>query len=308
VAAERRAITIDDLDAADILNPILREKGVRSLLGAPLLASGRVLGVIHVVSLVLRRFTAEESELLQTAAERAALGLERALLHEHLLELDRVRNRFVAIASHELRTPTAAVLGSALTLHARAGRLTPEQEAALRGVLVEQAQRLATLLEQLLDVSQLEAHAVEVRRERRRLGELLERTLEEVAREQRAQVEIRVDPELEADVDPLIFERIVSNLVVNALRHGAPPVVVRAEGGAELRIVVEDAGEGVPEDVRERLFDQFTRSARAAGTPGSGLGLAIARSYAHAHGGDLVLENGARGARFRLVLPASAPG
>ena len=304
IAAERQTVAIEDLDEAEILNPILREKGIRSLLGAPLLARGRVIGVIHVGSLVPRTFTADEAELLEMAAERAALGLERALLHEQLVELDRVRNRFVAVASHELRTPTAAVLGSALTLNARAGRLAPEQEAALRAVLAEQSQRLANLLEQLLDISRLEAHSVEVRPERRRIGELLEQALVAVAREQRAHVDVSVDPELESDVDPSIFERIVSNLVVNALRHGAPPVVIRAEADDRLRVVVEDAGGGIPEDVRERVFDQFTRSAQAAGTPGSGLGLAIARSYAQAHGGELVLENGGTGARFRLDLPA----
>ena len=68
--------------------------------------------------------------------------------------------------------------------------------------------------------------------------------------------------------------------------------------------MVEDAGEGVPEDIRARVFEEFSRSARSAGMPGSGLGLAIARSYAHAHGGELFLDqNGTRGARFRLVLP-----
>lgn len=308
VAADRRTVAIEDIDHAEVLNPILREKGIKSLLGTPLLARGHVLGVIHVGSLRLRVFTPEETEMLEAAAQRAALGLERALLHERLVELDRVRNRFVAVASHELRTPTAAILGSALTLQAREGQLTAEQEAMLRTILAEQAQRLATLVEQLLDLSRLEAHSVEIRRERRTVRELVERTLAEVAPEQRAHVAVDVDPALEVEADPGVFERIVSNLIVNALRHGAPPVVVtasRGDGDGDLRLVVEDAGEGIPDDIRTSLFEQFTRSASAARTPGSGLGLAIARSYAHAHGGELVLEeNGRRGARFRLVLPA----
>lgn len=308
LAAERRTIAIDDVDRADVLNPILRQKGLKSLLGAPLLARGRVLGVIHVGSLVPRRFTPDEADLLQTAAERAALGIERALLHERLIELDRLRHRFVAVASHELRTPAAAILGSALTLQARTGSLSPEDESALRATLAEQAQRLAALIEQLLDLSRLGAEAVPVRRERWRVRELVEQTLAEIAPDQREKVDVQVDPELEVNADPIVFGRILSNLVTNALRHGATPIHLIAVGeiGGELQLVVEDAGDGVPEDVRSRIFEEFSRSDRSAEMPGSGLGLAIARSYAHAHGGELVLDqNGTRGARFRLVLPAS---
>ena len=308
VAAEARTVLLPDVDHAEVLNPILREKGIKTLLGAPLLARGRLLGVIHVGSLTPRTFTPEEIDLLETAAERAALGLERALIHERLIELDRVRNRFVALASHELRTPAAAVLGSALTLEARWADLTAEQQSALRTMLAEQAQRLASLLEQLLDLSRLDTHSIEIRPERRRMRELVERALAHVADDRRADVEIDVDPALEADVDPVAVERIVANLVSNALRHGAPPVVItsaESDADGELRLVVEDGGAGVPADVRSRVFEEFARSTLAAGTPGSGLGLAIARSYANAHGGELVLdENGDRGARFRLVLPA----
>jgi serine phosphatase RsbU (regulator of sigma subunit)/anti-sigma regulatory factor (Ser/Thr protein kinase) len=82
IAAERRPVAIEDVDHADILNPILREKGIRSLLGVPLLVEGRVLGVLHVGSLVRRTFTADEAELLQFAADRAALAIDYAALYE----------------------------------------------------------------------------------------------------------------------------------------------------------------------------------------------------------------------------------
>jgi signal transduction histidine kinase len=308
IAAEARSVVIPDTEHADIVNPILREKGLKSLLGAPLLERGRLLGVIHVGSLTPRTFTREEAELLETAGERAALGLERARLYERLMELDRIRHRFVAVASHELRTPATAILGSALTLQARAGELSAEQESTLRTILAEQAQRLTTLLEQLLDLSRLESRLGQLRPKRLRVRDHVERALAEVSGDQRAAVEIGIDDSLEVEADPTALERIVANLISNALRHGEPPVVISAgasDANGEWRLVVEDAGEGIPEDVRERVFEEFARSERAAGKPGSGLGLAIARSYARAHGGDLVLEeNGARGARFRLVLPA----
>src|SRR4051794_13616502 len=80
VAAERRPVTLDDVDHADVLNPILRAKGIKSLLGVPLLVQNEVIGVLHVGSLTPRRFTEEETELLQLAAERAAMGIEHARL------------------------------------------------------------------------------------------------------------------------------------------------------------------------------------------------------------------------------------
>jgi two-component system sensor histidine kinase MtrB len=88
---------------------------------------------------------------------------------------------------------------------------------------------------------------------------------------------------------------------VNALRYGAPPFVVAADRrDRHLRIAVQDAGPGVPEELRPRLFERFARGAEAGG---SGLGLAIARAYARAHGGDLVYDQTPSGARFELILP-----
>jgi len=192
VADERRPLAIEDVDHADVLNPLLREKGVKSLLGAPLIARDRVIGVIHVGTLETRRFCPEDVELLQRATERAALGVERAVLYEELRRLDETRHRFISLASHELRTPAAAVYGAAATLRGRARDLAPEVAEELQKTLYEQSARLAGL-------------------------------------------------------------------------------------------IPRSAGSSVP---------------------GSGLGLAIARSYALAHGGDLIYDSvSPSGARFELVLP-----
>ena len=262
VAADIRPVVVSDVDRADIYNPILREKGIKSLLGAPLLAGGRLLGVIHVGTLTPRTFTADEADLLQNAAERAALGLER----DGLRAADRARPDPESLRAGRVARaayPTAAVLGSALTLHARAGALAPDEEEALRTILAEQARRLATVVDQLLDLSgwrrgQSRSGAA------RSVRDLVERTLVELSPDER--IEVDVDPELEVDADPGHVERIVSNLVADALRRGAPPIVVtagRTDGELEL---VEDGGAGVPEDVRARLFDEFVRSAESATT------------------------------------------
>ncbi|HYZ76572.1 MAG TPA: ATP-binding protein [Gaiellaceae bacterium] len=305
IADERHVVAVDDVDHADVLNPILREKGIKSLLGAPLLARGRVLGVVHVGTLTPRHFDAEDAELLQRAAERAALGVERALLHDELRRLDQVREQFVARASHELRTPATAVYGAAATLDARAGELHPDQVRALQRTLHEQSARLVDLLEKLLDLSRLDAHAVEVNPERLQLHERLSTIVEGFP--DSSDIELRVPADLEAEIDPVAVDRVVTNLALNAIRHGAPPIVVSAERtGAELRIVVEDHGPGVAPELRGRLFEQFTR-APGASVPGTGLGLAIARAYAQAQGGDILHRDvSPSGSRFELVLPQPA--
>jgi signal transduction histidine kinase len=102
---------------------------------------------------------------------------------------------------------------------------------------------------------------------------------------------------------------VAANLILNALRHGRPPVAVRADEGAEgFRLVVEDRGEGVPPEFVPHLFERFSRSAesRRSGTPGAGLGLSIAAAYAEAIGGRLGYEPAEpNGARFTLTLPAA---
>ena len=117
-----------------------------------------------------------------------------------------------------------------------------------------------------------------------------------------ATVEFDVPDDLAVVADRLVLDRVVSNLLINAARYGAEPITLSAEAGdAHLRITVEDSGDGVPEELRPRLFERFARTDSA--NVGSGLGLAIARAYAHAHGGDLVYDPAESGARFELIIP-----
>jgi signal transduction histidine kinase len=306
IASERKPVTIADVDHSVVLNPILSEQGVKSLLGAPLIAHSDLLGVIHVGTLLHRNFTAEDTELLQIVADRVALAVERALIYDELIRLSQVQRDFISLAAHELRSPAANIFGVAVTLRARAGTLSEEIVAELQETLYLQSERMRRLVDQLLDLSRLEAAPVEIAPERVRLRPQIEEIVASLAGgDPRIAVEVPAD--LEVTVDTSAIERVVGNLLANALAHGQPPVTITAQHrDRHLRIAVEDGGRGVADDFVPFLFDRFQRSdeSRSGAVIGSGLGLAIARAYARAHGGDLLYSpHGPSGARFELVIP-----
>ncbi|HKD94658.1 MAG TPA: GAF domain-containing protein [Gaiellaceae bacterium] len=308
VAAEARPMVID-VDEYPVYNPILRRVHLKTMVGVPLLVRGTALGVLHVGTLSPRQFRQEEVELLQIVAERVAIAIERAQLHEELIQLDQLKLNFVAIASHELRTPATSVYGVLKTLADRSGELNEELREELIRVGVEQGERMRRLLEELLDLSRLDARAVSV--EPRPV--VLKAAVADVVHGALAiseSVELDIPDDLAVVVDPLVLERVVSNLVANAVRYGAPPIrIVAQRRDRHLRVSVEDAGPGVPKELEGRIFDRFARGGPETGHGhGHGLGLAIARAYAQAHGGDLFYDPRASGARFELLIPQERNG
>jgi two-component system, OmpR family, sensor histidine kinase MtrB len=193
------------------------------------------------------------------------------------------------------------VYGVLVTLLARDDQLDGDSRKEMLRVGVEQGERLRRLLEELLDLSRLDSRGVRV--EPRPL--VLASVLGEIVSDAVAtggSVELDVADDLAVVADPLVLDRVLSNLLINAVRYGAEPITLSAEArDTFLRIAVEDSGEGVSEDLRPRLFERFARTDSA--NVGSGLGLAIARAYARAHGGDLVYNPGEKGARFELIIP-----
>ena len=300
IAAERRAIVLDDVDHADVLNPLLRQKGIKSLLGVPLMVSDSVLGVLHVGTLEPRFFDLEDQELLELVASRVAIAIEKARIHDELVRLDQTKMNFIAIASHELRTPATSIYGIAATIRQSGDALSDEDRQQLDTALWDKSNRLRSLIEQLLDLSRLDAKAILIEPQPLPLHTLLE----EIAAEAAPETEVRIDvpEELEVSADRSALERIFGNLVANAAHYGEPPVVVRVETlDTYFRVSVQDEGKGVPPDVVPVLFDRFERGSTGEGT---GLGLSIAKAYARAHGGDLVYdEQSEGGARFELILP-----
>src|SRR5262249_40697602 len=249
------------------------EKGIRSMLGVPLLVGGDAMGVLHVGTLVPRIFTERDTELLQLVADRVAIAIERARVHQETVMFDQLKLNFVAIASHELRTPATSVYGVLATLVERGDSLPEETRRQLLQSGYEQGERLRRLLEELLDLSRLDASAGPLEPKPLVLRNVLEHVVADNV-PSGVDVQVEVPGDLAVVADRLVIDRVVSNLLVNAVRYGAPPIVVAAERrDRHVRISVEDAGEGISDELRPRLFERFARGGEAAG---SGLGLAIA--------------------------------
>ena len=258
-------------------------------------------------------FGDEELALLRALGAVTGLALDNVNLfraeHETRLALERaneVKSNFVALAAHELRTPMTTIHGFVTTLHHRSDQLDDSQRELVREALLQQTQRMAALIEQLLDLSRLDAEAIDIVPEPIQVRDQVREIVATVVRDPGA-VEVAIGDHTVAVADRVALERIVSNLLTNAFRYGTPPVIVRAEQtDRHFRLSVEDHGHGVPAAFVPDLFERFSRSQETAtDAAGTGLGLAIARSYARAHGGDLLYEDAIpQGARFLLVLPS----
>jgi signal transduction histidine kinase len=239
---------------------------------------------------------------LEPADDRIA-ELEQRLAE--LEKLDELKTQFVTLASHELRTPISVVHGIATTLHLRGDELTAERLTDLRKTLYEHSCRLAELTDQLLDLSRLDAQAFALMPERFHPLERIEDLLARIAPERVDDVEVGVEPTLEVVTDPHAFERVIGNLLTNALRYGEPPIEVRTRWSEVMDLIVVDHGPGVPDEFVPLLFERFSQGEGT--TPrrqGAGLGLAIAKSYANALGGDVRYEPAdPSGACFHFELP-----
>lgn len=259
-------------------------------------------------------FGEEELAALRTLGALTGLALDRVRLfqaeHDARIALERaneVKSNFVALAAHELRTPMTTIHGFVTTLHHLSDRLDEEKIEEVRMALLQQTQRMAGLVEQLLDLSRLDADAIEIVPEPLHVRTQVE-SIVAASTSDPGSVVIEIADDTVTVVDRNALERIVSNLVTNAFRYGQAPITVRAaQTDRHFRLSVEDEGRGVAAEFVPDLFERFARSEDARrNASGTGLGLAIARSYARAHGGDLFYRDAEpHGAHFELVLPTS---
>lgn len=280
--------------------PVRAAARVAERLADGLLAERMTVRGVDEMATLARSFN-EMAESLQTQIHR-------------MEDLSRLQRRFVSDVSHELRTPLTTIRIAAEILHAAREDLDP---AAARSaeLLRTQLDRFEALLADLLEMSRFDAGAAMLDAERRDVRDVVVAAVDQAtALASRRGVWLEADLPDEpviADVDPRRVERILRNLLVNAIEHaeGSPVEVRLAADARVLAIRVRDHGIGMVPEEAERVFDRFWRAdpARARTTGGTGLGLAISQEDAHLHGGRLeVWARPGQGASFRLTLPRRA--
>jgi two-component system, OmpR family, sensor histidine kinase KdpD len=254
---------------------------------------------------------AEDQRVLQafaSAAETAYQGhrlSERAGQARELATADRQRTALLAAVGHDLRTPLAGIKASVSTLRQTDVDWSDVERSELLAAIEESADRLDAIVENLLDASRLEAGVLSVQPVPVALDEVIAAALLAVpgARET-VSVDVPEDLPL-VQADPGLLERVVANLLENAVRHGggAPVQVTATAGDLDARIKIVDHGPGVPEAERERLFQAFQRA--DGGSPqGAGLGLTVARGFSEAMDGALIADGSdGGGLTMRLRLP-----
>ncbi|MDB5858236.1 MAG: hypothetical protein JWQ76_1925 [Ramlibacter sp.] len=286
----------------------------------PLQAPMRVRGVLALRPAQPRwLFIPEQRRQLETLARQVAIALERVhyveIAQQALVDMEseRLRNALLAAISHDVRTPLTALIGLAESLAASRPPLSAGQ-ADTAQMLADQARELGTLVNNLLEMARLQSGKVSLRLEWQSVEEVVGvalRMLRPLLADRK--VEVRVPPDLPlVEFDATLMERVLVNLLENAVRHGAPPIELRAAvTDTQLVLAVRDHGPGLPASVRgreETLFEKFTRGEAESARPGVGLGLAICRAVVDAHRGTITAANAVGGgAEFTVRLPRRPP-
>lgn len=289
----------------------------------PLSGSRRVVGVLGVRPRQRGQLLhPEQVHLLETFASQTAVALERAGLAVEAeratlaAETERLRAALLSSVSHDLRTPLAIISGSLASLTADGADLDPATRDDLVQTARDEAQRLNRLLSNLLEMTRLEAGAVQVRKEWQPLEEVVGVAAARVAGDgERAgllpggrPLAIELAPDLPlVPLDGILIEQVLVNLLENAIKHTPPgtPITLRARlMGGSIQIEVADGGSGLAPGDELRVFDKFYRGGADSGRGNVGLGLAICKGMVEAHGGRIWAENHpAGGAIFRFTLP-----
>lgn len=285
----------------------------------PVSGSQQTLGAIAIrVAEPERLLDPDQRRLLEACASQLALALERDQLAidaaeaRVAAETEQVRSALLSSVSHDLRTPLATIAGASSSL-LESNQLDAETQRQLLETLVDEANRLCRLLENILQMSRLDSGHVTANQQWQVLEEVVGSALRRVQNEL-SEREVSVD--LPDDLplvfmDGLLVEQVLVNLLENAARYtptGTPIQIVATLEPKWLRLGVADQGPGLPQGDAERVFDKFYRGSLAGDTGrGSGLGLAICRAIAKVHGGTITAHNRPTGgAEFVLRLPLAA--
>jgi len=290
----------------------------------PLKAPRRVSGVLALKPEKPRGLSnPRQAQQLDTLARQIAIALERAhyvdVAQQAVVEMEseRLRNALLAAISHDVRTPLTALIALAESLQSQLGAAECHQAEIARAI-VAQARELNALTANLLDMTRLEGGIaggpIKLRREWHSVEEMVGAAIR-AGRPGLGEIAVKTDVPADlplVDLDAVLIERVLVNLLENAAKYGASPIVVGARSTpGSLVLTVRDHGLGLPAALAgcgHTLFDRFTRGRAESAKPGTGLGLAICKSIVNAHGGEITAVNARDGgAEFSVRLPRRLP-
>lgn len=312
VAEMKAPVIITNATLSDVFSPLLIERGIHSLLGVPLTVEGVITGVLHVSSLVTRQFTEDEVRLLQLAADRVALSIDRARLFAELQDADSRKNDFMAMVAHELRTPLFAISNAVYILENI--QLPDERAGRQLGTVNRQARQLARLVEDLMDISRITRGKIELRTETVSIQKIISESVAAMrplmeARGQDLATSLS-ETELFVQGDSARLEQIMTNLLGNAVKYteaGGNVWLSLSHEDDWVIIKVRDTGIGVDPPLIPQIFDLFHQvdpgAARTEG--GLGIGLALVKRLVEIHGGTVSARSDGigTGTEFIVRLP-----
>lgn len=296
-------------------------QGTNTLPGAkavyfPLSNKETVLGVLVLLPVNLRRiFLPEQRKLLDTFLGQIAQAITRVRLTEQAqktqveIEAERLRNSLLSSISHDLRTPLATIVGSASTLVEEDGSLAETEKRELSGAIYDEARRMSSLINNILDMARLDAGAIQLDKQWYPLEEIIGVVLNRLQKQlENRQVTVKLPSGTPMIfVDSVMIEQVLMNLLENALRYSPEksPIHLLAEAYPwAMKISVVDNGIGIPKGHENKLFEKFYRVKNETVQSGVGLGLAICRAIVEAHGGSISAKNvPTGGAVFSFVIP-----
>lgn len=282
----------------------------------PLLGSQGAVGVLRVRPNDPNHFLVpEQMHFLEACANQIALALEVDRLQEQArkselqIETDHVRSTLLQSVSHDLRTPLIAIMGSASMLTEMGSDLDTHIISKLANKIYHESEQLSRLINNLLQITYLEAESIKLQEQHGSLKDVINRALKSLNRELgKKPVHLKIADDLpEIFFDPVLLEQVFENLIDNAIKFTTPDSPLEISAFAEnnrVIVKVEDYGPGITPDEVDKLFEKFYRGRSLTSERGLGLGLALCHSIIKAHGGDIWAENReVGGAAFCFTLP-----
>jgi GAF domain-containing protein len=310
-----------------LVNDITQEKDyvptthrTRSLLAVPIIRDDRVIGVINLENTDPDYFTEDDLSFVTILVSHAAIAIDNAQLFDQVKYVNQAKSEFMNMASHELKIPMTSIKGFAKLLLMGAGGSLTDQQKEFLNVISRNVDRMDQLVNNLLDVSRIEANRIRLQIENVQMREVIHDVVESVqnqVKNKNLNLTLNIDkdlPEIRADYMRMV--QIVTNLISNAYKYtpDGGSIIVTAcpyyqNGNGDIQgvaVTVKDTGYGISKEDQAKLFTNFFRSGdqKIRDEPGTGLGLSITKTMVETHGGELTFESEyGKGSSFTFTAP-----